>query len=74
MAHLRSLFIGSRNDLQRIYDNAPDSSSESAAEMTIWADWIDDYDTKAVNENFNGEWNQSNVQWWLDLKLTKIDN
>lgn len=35
MAHLRLLFVGSRKNLQDIYDNAPDSSSETKAEMTI---------------------------------------
>ena len=44
MAHCRLLFVGGRTNLQQIYDDAPDSSSESAAEMTIGADWIADYD------------------------------
>lgn len=41
MAHCCLLFVGSQDNLQKIFDNAPDSSSESAAEMTIGADWID---------------------------------
>lgn len=44
MAHCRLLFVGGRANLQKIYDDAPDSSSESAAEMTIGADWVADYD------------------------------
>lgn len=44
MAHCRLLFVGGRSNLQKIFDDAPDSSSESAAEMTIGADWIADYD------------------------------
>ena len=44
MAHCRLLFVGGRENLQKIFDAAPDSSSESAAEMTIGADWVADYD------------------------------
>lgn len=44
MSHCRLLFVGGRDNLQKIYDDVPDSSSESAAEMTIGADWISDYD------------------------------
>lgn len=41
MAHCLSLFVGKQDNLQTILNNAPDSSSESAAEMTIGADYID---------------------------------
>lgn len=44
MAHCRLLFVGGRANLQKIFDNAPDSSSESTAELTIGADWVTDYD------------------------------
>lgn len=44
MSHCRLLFVGGRDNLQKIFDNVPDSSSETAAEMTIGADWISDYD------------------------------
>lgn len=44
MAHCRLLFVGVRDALQKIFDSAPDSSSETKAEMTIGADWIADYD------------------------------
>ena len=41
MAHCKLLFVGTQDNLQEIFNNTPDSSSESAAEMTIGADWID---------------------------------
>lgn len=41
MAHCLLLFVGTQDNLQEIFNNAPDSSSESAAEMTIGADWVD---------------------------------
>lgn len=44
MAHCRLLFVGGRDNLQKIFNAAPDSSSETAAEMTIGADWVADYD------------------------------
>ena len=40
MAHCLLLFVGTQNNLQEIFDNTSDSSSESAAEMTIGADWV----------------------------------
>ena len=40
MAHCTLLFVGTQHNLQEIFNNAPDSSSESAAEMTIGADYI----------------------------------
>ena len=54
MAHCRLLFVGGRNNLQKIFDAAPDSSSESAAEMTIGADWVDDYDWLSEEEKKRG--------------------
>ena len=44
MAHCCLLFVGTFQNLQDIYDDCPDSSSESAAEMSIGADWINEYD------------------------------
>ena len=41
MAHCTLLFVGTQANLQEIFDRCPDSSSESAAEMTIGADWVD---------------------------------
>ena len=40
MAHNRLLFVGSISNLNKIYADCPDSSSESAAEMAFGADWI----------------------------------
>lgn len=50
MAHLRILFVGGRANLDQIFADAPDSSSESAAELTIGADWIADYDWLSDDE------------------------
>lgn len=44
MSHCRLLFVGGRNNLEKIFEACPDSSSESAAEMTIGADWVENYD------------------------------
>ncbi len=54
MAHCRLLFVGGRDNLQKIFDAAPDSSSESAAEMTIGADWVADYDWLSEKEKLLG--------------------
>ena len=54
MTHCRLLFVGGRNALQKIYDNAPDSSSETKAEMTIGADWVSDYDLIDEEEKKRG--------------------
>lgn len=79
MAHCRLLFVGGRSNLQKIFDDAPDSSSESAAEMTIGADWVDDYDwtsdgkkkTGRTTDNFTKESNPELYQdvingYWYD--------
>lgn len=79
MAHCRLLFVGGRSNLQKIFDAAPDSSSESAAEMTIGADWVDDYDwtsegkkkTGRTTDNFTKESNPELYQdvingYWYD--------
>lgn len=55
MAHCRLLFVGGRANLDKIFDNAPDSSSESAAELTIGADWVEDYDWLSKEEK-EREW------------------
>ena len=54
MSHCRLLFVGGRANLQKIFDGAPDSSSESAAEMTIGADWIADYNWISEEEKKKG--------------------
>ena len=79
MSHCRLLFVGGRANLQKIFDSAPDSSSESAAEMTIGADWIADYDWISEEEkkigrttdNFTKDSNPELYQeviggWWYD--------
>ena len=65
MAHCRLLFVGGRTNLQKIFDDAPDSSSESTAEMTIGADWIADYDFISEEEKKLG---------WTTDNFTKISN
>ena len=79
MSHCRLLFVGGRANLQKIFDGAPDSSSESAAEMTIGADWIADYNWISEEEkkkgrttdNFTKDSNPELYQeviegWWYD--------
>lgn len=56
MAHCRLLFVGGRNNLQQIFNNAPDSSSKSAAELTIGADWVEDYDWLTNKEKELNKW------------------
>ena len=38
MSNCCLLFVGTQDNLQTIFNNTPDSSSETAAEMTIGAD------------------------------------
>lgn len=54
MAHCRLLFVGGRDNLEKIFENCPDSSSESAAEMAIGADWIADYEWISEDEKQRG--------------------
>ena len=65
MAHCRLLFVGGRDNLQKIFNNTPDSSSESAAEITIGADWVADYDWISEEEK--------KICWTTD-NFTKISN
>ena len=65
MAHCRLLFVGGRDNLQKIFNDAPDSSSETAAEMTIGADWVADYDWISEEEKKTG---------WTTDNFTKISN
>lgn len=60
MAHCRLLFVGGRTNLQKIYDD-----SESAAEMTIGADWVADYDFISEEEKKLG---------WTTDNFTKDSN
>lgn len=54
MAHCRLLFVGGRDNLDKIFNSAPDSSSETATEMTIGADWVSDYDWLSEEEKKSG--------------------
>lgn len=65
MAHCRLLFVGGRANLQTIFNNCPDSSSETAAEMTIGADWVADYDWIDEEEKKRG---------WTTDDFTKSSN
>lgn len=65
MAYCRLLFVGGRANLQKIFDDAPDSSSETAAELTIGADWVTDYDYISEEEKKTG---------WTTDNFTKISN
>lgn len=65
MSHLRLLFVGGRNALQKVYDTASDSSSETKAELTIGADWISDYDWLDKKEKKKG---------WTTDNFTKADS
>ena len=65
MSHCRLLFVGGRANLQKIFDDTPDSSSESAAEMTIGADWIADYNWISEEEKKKG---------WTTDNFTKDSN
>ena len=65
MAHCRLLFVGGRDNLEKILNSAPDSSSESAAELAFGADWIADYDWISEEEKKTG---------WTTDNFTKISN
>lgn len=64
MAHCRLLFVGGRANLDQIFANCQDSSSDTAAEMTIGADWVADYDQDDEEERKRG--------WTTDI-FTKKD-
>lgn len=65
MSHRRLLFVGGRANLQKIFNDAPDSSSETAEEMTIGADWVADYDHISENEK---------KKKWTTDDFTKFSN
>lgn len=54
MAYCRLLFVGGRANLNKIYDDCDDSSSESKAEIAFGADWIEDYDWLTNKEKERG--------------------
>lgn len=40
MAHCRLLFVGIKDNMEAIFENCPDSSSESSADMAFGCDYI----------------------------------
>lgn len=40
MAHCRLLFVGTKDNMEAIFENCSDSSSESSADMTFGCDYI----------------------------------
>lgn len=79
MAHVRILFVGTIDNLYKIFADCPDSSSESAAEMAFGADYIDErgyggeftksnteYYNKIINGNFYYCFDIRNPQWYGD--------
>jgi len=55
MAHCRLLFVGGRDNLQKIYDDCDDSSSESKSELAFGADSISDVDWISEKEKSWGK-------------------
>lgn len=72
MAHNRLLFVGSISNLDKIYADCPDSSSESAAEIAFGADWISEEEefTKDHKEYFGQILNKRWV-YCFDIRDTK---
>lgn len=72
MAHNRLLFVGSISNLDKIYADCPDSSSESAAEMAFGADWISEEEefTKDHKEYFGQILNKIWI-YCFDIRDTK---
>lgn len=67
MAHIRILFIGGRNNLQKIFDNCADSSSESKAELAFGADWIGDIDWDTDSGDTTDNFTKSNYQLYSQI-------
>ena len=74
MARCRLLFVGGRDALQRVYDTAPDSSSETKAEQTIGADWVSDYDWISDEEKKRGWTTDDFTKENKDLYQQILDN
>lgn len=76
MTHIRLLFVGSIINLDKIYADCPDSSSESAAEMAFGADWINEERyggefTKDNKEQYNKIFNKEYWGYCFDIRDTK---
>lgn len=72
MAHNRLLFVGSISNLDKIYADCPDSSSETAAEIAFGADWISEEEefTKDHKEYFSQILNKR-WTYCFDIRDTK---
>lgn len=56
MSHVRLLFVGGKKNLDQIYADCPDSSSEAEAEMAFGYDWINsEADGRWVSEEFTSK-------------------
>lgn len=76
MSHIRILLVGPKRNLDQIYDDCPDSSSESCAEMAFGYDslstdhyWASEEFTRANEELYN---QIIEGRWWecLDIRDT----
>ena len=68
MAHCLLLFVGTHKNLQEIFDNCPDSSSESAAEMAMGADWINENDEYKGSGEFTKFTKETKGKWHLNYE------
>lgn len=75
MAHCRLLFVGTKNNLEQIYWDCPDSSSETDAEMAFGADYItDDYwfnDEFNINDEHYADVVEGRWVYCFDIRDTK---
>ena len=71
MAHCRVLFVGTINNLDQIYANCSDSSSESKAELAFGYDYLKEYSKKVLLGELN---NNSSISYNPnDYEFTKKD-
>lgn len=71
MVHCRVLFVGTINNLDQIYANCPDSSSESEAELAFGYDYLEEYPKKVLlGESYNNSSISNNPN---DYEFTKKD-
>ena len=66
MAHIKVIMIGTRDNLQKIYDSVGDSSAETSAELAFGYDYLDD------NVDFYS-FRESRAFNSVELKWTKKD-
>ena len=67
MAHYKVIMIGTRDNLQKIYDNTDDSQSESKAELAFGYDYLDDnVDFHMQNCDYNSiplKWTKQDIEY-----------